>query len=67
MQVSDATQTSIGRSTKAQYTKKAIVFKGHEWSLSNESAGENVQEAPREIGTSDLMVDEWTVGVFSYD
>lgn len=44
--------------------KKAIVLKGHEWSLSNESAGGNVQEAPREIGTNDLMVDEWTLGYF---
>lgn len=48
-------------------TQKAIVLGGHEWSLSNESEGGNVQEATREIGTSDLIVDKWTVGLFLHD
>lgn len=38
--------------------KKAIVLEGHEWSLSNEPEGGDVQELTREIGTNDFIVDE---------
>lgn len=69
----DAIQTFIGRSTKAQYRKKQLFLSDMSDLSAMTSEGGNVQEATlsvmsrahaREIGTSDLIVDEWTAGVY---